>query len=270
MHTLATPSGIAYDKVGDGGPSLLCLPGWAAERSMFRAVISELGRDRTSIALDWRGHGDSSPADADFGTADLVGDALAGIEAEGLETVVPIAQAHAGWVAIELRRQLGPDRVPAFVSLSWMVLGPPPPFVAALSAMQDRDSWEEARDSLLAMWTTGVVDQAVLDFVSSMATYDFTMWARASRCIATDFERAGSPVAALDALAPPCPTLHLYATPTDTGFLDAQQAYATTHPWFQVQRLEATSHFPSIEVPRQVAAAVNAFLAAPSQARSAR
>jgi pimeloyl-ACP methyl ester carboxylesterase len=66
-------------------------------------------------------------------------------------------------------------------------------------------------------------------------------------------------LAALDGLAEPCPTLHLYAQPADDEVLAAQQAFAGTHPWFEVHRLDARSHFPSIEVPDQVAAGIEEF-----------
>lgn len=252
---------IAFDDVGDGEPALLFLPGWCAGRDAFRPLYPHL--TRRALAVDWRGHGGSDASAGDFGGAELIEDALAVIEASGCERVVPAATAHAGWVAIELRRRLGAARVPAIVLIDWMVLGAPPPFAGALQALQDPAAWTTVRDHLFAMWTTGVTDPAVPAFVATMGRYGFDMWSRAGREIAAAFAQQPVPLAAIAALSPPCPTLHVYAQPADDAFLAAQERYAAEHPWFSVRRLEgAASHFPSIEVPAQLAREIERAVAA--------
>src|SRR4051794_27012024 len=98
--TTTTHVRIAYDRIGDGEPALLMLPGWCADRTYFTDLLALTGRQRTSVALDWRDHGGSERTGADFGSADLVADALTVIEQSGLDRVVPVAASHAGWVAI--------------------------------------------------------------------------------------------------------------------------------------------------------------------------
>lgn len=225
---------------------------------MFDGLRARTARHRTTLAIDWRGHGETSSGADDFGTAELVADAADVIERAGITRVVPLAAAHAGWVAIELRRRLGPERVPAIVLLDWMVLGTPPGFGDALAGLRDPDRWQEVRDSLVALWTKGVDNPDVLGYVDVMAGYDAAMWARAGREIAAEFAAHHTPLAALEPLG--CPTLHLYAQPADEDFLAAQRDYAVTHPWFRVQRLRARSHFPSLEAPDAVAAAIDALL----------
>lgn len=252
---------VAFDDVGEGEPALLMLPGWCSNRTVFRPLLAPGSGKRRVLALDWRGHGGSERPEADFGLAELVDDALAVVDAAGVQRVVPVALSHAGWVAIELRRRLGPEQVPGLVLLEWMVLGPPPPFLDALAAMQDPRSWKAVRSQLLAMWTEGVDIPALGDNVQEMAEYGFAMWARAGREIAAAFAKNGSPVAALEGLDPPAPTLHLYAQPPDPAFLAAQQHYSGEHGWFEVRRLEAHSHFPMFEVPGEMAAAIEEFAA---------
>jgi pimeloyl-ACP methyl ester carboxylesterase len=256
--TTATKVRIAYDRVGDGGPALLMLPGWCTDRAGFHDLLALTGRHRTCVALDWRGHGGSARNVADFGSADLLDDALTVVEAAGLERVVPVAQSHAGWVAIELQRRLGIERVPGIVSLDWMVLGPPPPFMGALAGLQDPAQWEQVRGALFQMWTTGVASTAVHAFVDRMGQYSFEMWSRAGREIAADFARQPSPVAAL--AEDPAPFLHVYAQPTDDAYLAAQQDFGTRHPWFDVQRVSGRSHFSNIETPTETAAAIESFV----------
>lgn len=88
------------------------------------------------------------------------------------------------------------------------------------------------------------------------------MWSRAGREIGAAFAVTPVPLDAIAALDPPPSTLHLYALPPDAGFLEAQRSYAATHPWFSVEKLDARSHFPTVEVPARVAAALDAFAGA--------
>ena len=99
------------------------------------------------------------------------------------------------------------------------------------------------------MWLAGLEIPALSEYVASMAEFPDEMWARAAREINAAFAEHPSPLDAIAALDPAPPTLHLYVQPADPGLLAAQQQYATEHPWFEVERLDAGSHFPMIEVP---------------------
>lgn len=142
---------IAYDDQGprvDGG--MVFLPGWCnSGRSFFALVAERLAARHRVIRLDWRGHGDSSRTNADFGHDELADDAMAVIEATDVHPVVLVAQAHGGWSAIQLSRRLG-DRVAKIVVLSWFVLDPPPPFMAVFEMLQDPQRWRLGLDQLLA------------------------------------------------------------------------------------------------------------------------
>ena len=254
MKTRSTPR-IAFDDVGDGEPAFLCLAGWGGPRDVYRPLYPYL--ERRAIALDWRGHGGSDPAPADFGTAELVEDALHVVDAAGVERFIPVGLAHAGFVAIELRKRCGAARVPGVALIDWMVLGPPPPFFGALAALQREESWAGVRAKLFEMWTTGVEERRVHDYVAKMATLGFDMWARGGREIAAAFSAIPVPLDALARLD--CPALHVYAQPADPEFFAAQENYRASHPWFDVQRVSAVSHFPMLEAPAEVGSALEAF-----------
>jgi pimeloyl-ACP methyl ester carboxylesterase len=262
----ATTTRIARTERGSGTPSALFLPGWCGDRTVFDTLVEEMGKHRRALSLDWRGHGESYRPGADFGQAELVEDALDVIASES-GPVVPVALAHAGWVAVELRRRLGPDRVPALVFLDWMVLGAPPPFLDALAGLQREDSWEAVRSGLFDMWTTGLEIPELSSYVDSMGDYGFDMWSRAGREIGRAFEEQGSPLAAVERLDPTPPTLHLYAQPDEPRLLEAQRDYARDHPWFGVHRLPARSHFPMFEVPEEITDRIEGFLGAATASR---
>ncbi|HXH24694.1 MAG TPA: alpha/beta fold hydrolase [Vicinamibacterales bacterium] len=125
---------------------------WASGQE---GALKRRGGSAGSLAIDWRGHGESAPPADDFGADDLADDALAVIQASQADRVVPVAVAHAGCVAIELRRRLG-ARIPKLVLLDWIVLEAPPPFLAALRSLQDPAEWQPTRERLFSMWLQGL------------------------------------------------------------------------------------------------------------------
>ena len=251
---------ISFDDLGTGEPALLLLPGWAVDRNAFADLAALTSKHRRTLALDWRGHGKSDDPGSDFGTGELAEDALAVIEASGADQVVPVAQAHAGWVALELLRRL-PARIPKLVFLSWIVLDPPPPFVELLRAMAAREQTEQAREQLFSIWLEGVEDARIERFVrEEMGGYDPEMFRRGAREILAAYERHGAPLRLLAELGGGKSALHLYAQPLQDEYLQAQQAFASDHQWFAVEWMEGRSHFLMLEMPRPLAARIEEFV----------
>jgi pimeloyl-ACP methyl ester carboxylesterase len=262
-RTRTSPS-IAFDDEGEGEPALLLLLGWCVDRSAFADLAPACSAHRRVLALDWRGHGESDQPTADFDMTGLVEDALAVVHDAKAQTFVPVALAHAGWVALELRRRLA-TRVPAVVLIDWLVLEAPPPFLAVLGGLQDADAWLATRELLYSMWLHTTDNRKVVRLVrETMSTYGFEMWARGAREVAAAYRREGSPLRAFAALDPPVPALHLYAQPADPAFLHDQQRFAQSHPWYSVRKVNARSHFPMLEVPREIATSIEAFVTSSS------
>jgi pimeloyl-ACP methyl ester carboxylesterase len=249
---------IQYNDLSRGSPAFLCLPGWCENKTAFARITHALGRDHRVIALDWRGHGKSAASGVEFGNAELVEDALAVVRTAGIGPLVPICVSHAGWIALELRRALG-DRVVRMVFLDWILAEPSPEFRAALAALQDRERWSAARSELFKRWIADCEVPHVARHVrEEMGSYGFEMWARAAREIERAYLR-GSPLDVLARLDPPVPVLHLYSQPRDPAYLAAQQDLARAQPWFHVRRLDGRCHFPALERPDDVAAAILEF-----------
>lgn len=245
------PDPKGYDDRGTGEPALLLLPGWCGDRSVFDGLARRLSGSRRTLVTDLRGHGALRSQD-DFTSTDVVDDLVALLAERDVERVVPVALSHAGWLAVELRRRLGAERVPGLVLMDWMVLGTPPGFAEALAGLQG-PGWSEVRAGLFGMWTADIDVPALQEYVDAMGTYGRTHWQRAGREIAAAFTAHGAPLDALGKLDRPPATLHLYAQPADDGYLRAQRAYAAGHSWFSAHRLEARSHFPMLEVPEAMA-----------------
>lgn len=252
---------IAFDDVGTGDDALLFLPGWCANRSVFRPVLDALRNRQRSLALDWRGHGASDGVEEDFSAEALLTDALRVIEAANVRTIVPVALAHAGWIAIELAGRLG-KRVPRMVLVDWIVTPAPPPFLDALRGMQEQDRWEATVHGVFDMWLAGTDNQELTHFVrSEMGSYGFPMWSRGAREIAASYSAHGSPLAALSTL-PSRPVLHLFSDSYPPGFTDAQRTFADSNGWYSFETLPAKSHFPTFEVADRMAASILGFVKA--------
>lgn len=254
--------GLGHDDVGVGEPALLFLTGWCSSRARWTPVAGRCGDARRVVNMEWRGHGDSDPAGGDFGTGEMVEDALAVADAAGIDTFVPCSASHSGWVAIELHRR-HPARVPKIVHLDWMVVEPSAPYMDLLAQLQSPTGWALARDALFGIWRAGVQSPAIDAAFDVMAAQDADMWMRSGRVIEGSYRRWGSPLAALSALEPPPPVLHVYGQPPTEDYLERQRRFAAEHEWFSVQRLGVRSHFAMLEAPGEVAAAIERFVSAP-------
>jgi pimeloyl-ACP methyl ester carboxylesterase len=252
--------GLGSDDLGSGEPALLLLTGWCSSRDRWAKAAPLLAANRRVINIEWRGHGESAPVTEEFGTCEMVDDALAVIEASGVRTVIPCSASHSGWVAIELARRLG-ERVPAIVHLDWMVMEPSSAYMELISGLQSPQTWPRAREALFKIWRAGTQRTEIDEAIDVMRRQDAAMWMRSGREIEASYTRDGSPMKALSALDPPPKVLHLYGQPASDDYLAAQEQFAAAHEWFNVIRLEnVRTHFAMLEAPREVADRIEAFV----------
>ncbi len=251
---------IDYVDEGLGDPALLLMPGWCGTREAFAPVFDRLHARRRVLALDWRGHGGSRTPPADFGEEDLLQDALAVVADSGAQAVVPVAQAHAGWVAIDVRRRLG-HLAPGLVVVDWIVSEAPQEFLASLEDISSDADRDYAIAALLQRWQAGVTDPALVDLLADMGAASNEMWDRAAREIEGSYARYGSPLRALSRLEPPPPpVLHLVPSEASAYAVERQRAYEAEHHWYHAVGLQARSHFPLHEDPQRAADEIERFV----------
>jgi pimeloyl-[acyl-carrier protein] methyl ester esterase len=99
VPTATTDDGIAlaFAAVGEGPPDVLCMHGWAGSGRYFDATLEHLDLARVRVAtFDLRGHRGSGPADDDYGLDRIAADALAVADAAGLDEFVVLGFSMSG------------------------------------------------------------------------------------------------------------------------------------------------------------------------------
>ena len=106
MTTIATCWGeMAYHDSGKSGQPLLFLHGTGCDASDWTQVIEKLPCERRCIALDFRGHGQSSAPTQRFTLADLADDVRHLTDHLGLGKFVIVGHSLGGMVAMEVARR---------------------------------------------------------------------------------------------------------------------------------------------------------------------
>jgi pimeloyl-ACP methyl ester carboxylesterase len=109
---------IAYDVVGDGAPVLL-IQGLGYGRWGWQPVSERLAGSYRVIAFDNRGYGESDKPAGPYTAAQMAGDAVAVLDAAGVERAHVVGASLGGAVAQELVLR-HPDRVEKLVLVATM------------------------------------------------------------------------------------------------------------------------------------------------------
>lgn len=114
-HT-TTPDGIgfAYQVRGEGAAPLLLLAGQANNHHWWDSLRDDFHADRSTITLDYRGTGQSDKPDIPYSTELFALDAIAVLDALGVERADVYGTSMGGRVAQQLAAR-HPDRVRALV-----------------------------------------------------------------------------------------------------------------------------------------------------------
>jgi pimeloyl-ACP methyl ester carboxylesterase len=147
---------IAYSSAGVGEPATMFIHGVCADRSYFQPQISPLSQGRRVLALDLRGHGESSPAD-EASLDDLASDVVAVADHAGLERVVLCGHSMGGPIALRVAAAR-PDLVRGIVMLDGVVLFPEPVRDAALQHLVPMLATEHWKEALRGFFNTTILE----------------------------------------------------------------------------------------------------------------
>jgi pimeloyl-ACP methyl ester carboxylesterase len=255
---------IAFDDQGyaPDAPAIVLLTGWAHDHRAWTPLLPLIRDTYRVVRVCWRGHGPDRSPIGDFGIDEQVDDTIRLLDALDIESFVPLSHAHGGWVGLEMADQLGTSRVPAVMLLDLIMTPPPPEFALGVAALQDRSTWQTARDALLRSWLSGSTNDAVLHHVLYEAGgHGFDMWARSGRVIENAYRTWGSPMGRMLQMSAHPQVRHLFSHPDNTDYDQLHATFATENPWFSYRRLGGGTHFPGLELPETVATELTALIA---------
>lgn len=249
---------ISYQDNGPAdAPVVVLMSGWCHDHRLFDQLVPHLESDLRVLCVDWRGHGADRTPVPDFGYREQAADTIAVLDALGVDRFLPLSHSHGGWANLEIADRVGIERTPRLLVVDWLMTSPAPGFTDGLAAIQDPERWIAGRQGLYDVWLNGQRHERVERHLEvEMSGFDFEMWARSCRVIADAYATFGSPLQRMASLAAPRPTTHLFSQPNDPAYEKAQVDFRSEHPWFDYRTLGGPTHFPTLDSPALVAAAV--------------
>ncbi|WP_203920490.1 alpha/beta fold hydrolase [Rugosimonospora africana] len=251
MRFAETSDGVrlAYESAGTGRPGMLLVHGWCCDHTYLAPQLTHFAPRYAVVAPDLRGHGDSDRPEPRLGTYDietLADDVLVVAEEAGLER--PLIVGHSLGALVALACAARPGAVRAAVMIE-----PAPMFPGRHKEHLQRSVPDVAEDHD-GSWRR--------DFAAGLLK-------------STDTVRRAETMATMAAVPPPIASavLHSFARFDGGGPLERAEVplLAITagsgerelreHRAVTVGRTVGAGHFPQLEVPEQVNAMIDRFLA---------
>jgi pimeloyl-ACP methyl ester carboxylesterase len=120
---------LAHAESGSGTP-LVFVHGWACDHTLFASHVTHFSRSHRVIAVDLRGHGASDAPRQDYPVAGFADDLAWQCTQLGLERPIIVGHSMGGTIALELAARY-PNLAAAIVLIDSVIL-PPPAFVDEL------------------------------------------------------------------------------------------------------------------------------------------
>lgn len=240
---------IAYEDVGQGSPAVVLIHGAYGNRSCYAAQIEHLAQRHRVVALDLRGHGESSVPQDGYRLRDYAEDVVAVCDAAGLDRYVLCG--HSMPVAL-IAASLIPDHTAGVALLDGSVLFPEShraQILANLVPVLEGDGWVEAMQGFLVGRGIGPYDSAAVKarVMAEIAAAPAQIAAPMMRDVmSSDFSQF---------LTGRFPLLYVHAgIPADLARL------RELHPDVLLGSVVGSGHWMMLEVPDQVNAMLDRFL----------
>jgi pimeloyl-ACP methyl ester carboxylesterase len=93
---------LYYERAGRGEPELLFVPGWCCDHTAFQPQFDHFARTHAVTALDLRGVGQSDGPNDGYAIPELADDVAAFCTAVGIEKPVVVGHSLGGMIAVDL------------------------------------------------------------------------------------------------------------------------------------------------------------------------
>jgi pimeloyl-ACP methyl ester carboxylesterase len=180
---------LACRSAGEGPAGVLFLHGWAGSAAYFDETVAHLDPARTrAVTYDMRGHGASGKDTASFSLDRLAADALAVMDATGLEEAVLVGFSMSGKLA-QYVACVAPSRVRGLLPVAGSPAGEIPLPAELLEDWYARAGSAERMVELVRAYVAGPVDEAALARFGRDAALvpRLALEGTMSACLATSF-----------------------------------------------------------------------------------
>ncbi|WP_320109514.1 bifunctional 3-oxoadipate enol-lactonase/4-carboxymuconolactone decarboxylase PcaDC [Bosea sp. NBC_00550] len=239
----------------DDKPALVLLNSIGTDLSLWDAAMPALLAAFRVLRLDARGHGASDAPDGDYTLAQLAGDAVAAMDAAGLDKAAIAGVSLGGMIAMELALTR-PERVSALALI-------------CTSATMDRAAWQDRINKVRTGGTAAIADLAMQRFLSPAFTAGQPAIAESVRRSLVGMARegyagAGAAIRDMDLIGRlshlACPTLIVVGErDVSTPFAGHGENLVAAIPAAQLARLDC-GHLAPLEAPAALAGALRGFL----------
>ena len=246
---------ISYESAGEGPPNLLCMHGWGGSGRYFDATVQRLDLERVrAVTFDVRGHGSSDHAADGFTLDQLAADSLAVADHAGLDDFVVLGYSMGAKFGQYLAL-VAPERVRGLILLAGCPAGTIPVPTELADDWLSREGDPEGMADIARSYSSNPIEPELLERFGE----DGAKVGRAAlvgtldACFATSFADRVGDIAV--------PTLVIGGL-HDSFFTPDLMRNDVTAPLTGARlALLDAGHEIAIEVPQQLAALIEAFLA---------
>lgn len=244
---------LAYDTAGAGDPPIIFVHGWSCDRSYFAPQFEHFAAGHAVAAMDLRGHGDSSRPDPGPGCYDidvLAGDVLALAGAAGFSR--PVLAGHSLGALIGLACAARPGTIRALLMVE------PAPITNTKAKAFFRDSFAAVRADDDRSWRTAFIEGMFLPTDAARREAIIKEMRGVSPGIAAALMRAMGEFDGAGALRKAnVPVLSIGSAVPANKSADLRSLC----PPITIGQTVGAGHFIQLEVPEQVNAMIERFLA---------
>ena len=243
---------LYYERAGGGAPELLFVPGWCCDHTAFRPQFDHFARTASVTALDLRGVGRSDAPAAGYSIPELADDLVAFCREVGIEQPVVVGHSLGGMLAVDLAGRY-PELPSALVLVDPGPIDPPPTTVELFRGFAEQLEGPDGEEIRRAF----VQDMGARD--EELARWIVDHMCAVEQPVAAAVIRGVSEWTGRDLLAR-C-TVPVLLLRTDLGEDSEVDRLLQTKPDLEVGITVGAGHFHQLEVPEQVNAMIERFLA---------
>lgn len=246
---------LAYEEQGQGGPPMVFVHGWSCDHRYFAPQIERFSRDHRTIAVDLRGHGASDAPQQEY-TMSAFADDVAWLCRE-LGAEKPVVVGHSMGAVIALQLAAEHPTVPSAIVMidggTRTMVPPPPggdPLLPLADVMRHADDLTPVRETIGNMFLP-TSDRTLRAWITE------AMLSSPRHVIASAWEQLRLVDGASAAQACKVPALYINAA----TWRPELELFKELCPQLMLAQTVGAGHFNMLEVPDQVNAMIERFLA---------